>query len=76
MSRKYLAGVAEYRYPGLGDPLPPGGSDVLLLTRGGICVRGPWTSDGRYMAWAPMPRRDKEREQQLRAVEATDEEAA
>ena len=53
---------SKYRYPALGDQPPPPGADVHLLTRGGVCVRGPWSNDGRYMAWAPMPKRDKEKE--------------
>lgn len=64
--KDYLAGVSDYHYPGLGDDLPPGGAKVLLLTRGGICVTGPWTHDGRYIAWAPMPKRNKEKERKLR----------
>lgn len=46
---------------------PSRGSTVLLLTLGRITVRGPWT--GRlgefYIAWAPLPKRDKAREAQL-----------
>lgn len=54
---EYVAGTAAYRYPLLGDGLPPGGAKVLLLTQGGICVSGPWSADGRFLAWSPMPRR-------------------
>lgn len=54
-----------YRYPGAGDEKPPGGAKVLLLTRGGICVTGPWSDDGRYLGWAPMPKRDQRKEEQL-----------
>lgn len=35
---------------------PPSGSDVLLLTRGGVLVRGRWISNGDYIAWCPMPK--------------------
>lgn len=56
---------SSYRYPKAGDPLPPGGAKVLLLTAGGICVPGHWTSDGRFLAWAPFPKRDKEKEAKL-----------
>jgi hypothetical protein len=59
--KTYVAGTAEYRYPGAGDPVPPGGAKVLLLTIGGVCVVGSW--DARYcVAWAPLPKRDKEKE--------------
>ena len=52
----------SYRYPGAGDERPAGGAKVLLLTKGGICVSGTWSDDGRYTAWAPMPKRNKEKE--------------
>lgn len=62
----YVAGKVDgYLYPKLGDPKPPGGADVHLLTIGGICVRGCWSDDGRYLGWAPLPKRDHEREAQL-----------
>lgn len=62
-AKDYVAGkVDEYLYPALGDPVPPGGADVHLLTTGGICVRGPWSNDGRFLGWAPLPKRNKERE--------------
>lgn len=65
----YLAGPGLfYRYPALGDPLPPGGAKVLLLTKHGICVDGPWPSDGRYLGWAPLPKRDKDKEARLTAL--------
>ena len=55
----------RYRYPAAGDHLPPAGAQVLLLTRGGICVRGPWSGDGRYLGWCPLPQRDKAKEDRL-----------
>ena len=55
----------SYRYPRAGDQPPPGGAKVLLLTVGGICVSGPWADDGRYLAWAPTPKRDKPKEGML-----------
>jgi hypothetical protein len=61
-SDSYLSGIADYRYPEAGDPLPPGGAKVLLLTKHGICVTGPWTSDKRYIAWSPLPKRDRRKE--------------
>lgn len=61
----YVAGGDEYNYPGLGDPKPPGGADVLLLTIGGVCIRGKWKDDGNVIGWAPMPKRNHERERQL-----------
>lgn len=58
----YVSGIAEYRYPAAGDALPPGGAKVLLLTKHGICVTGTWTNDKRFVAWAPLPKRDREKE--------------
>lgn len=55
----------SYRYPAAGAQRPPGGAKVLLLTIGGICVTGNWSDDGRYLAWAPMPKRNKEIEECL-----------
>lgn len=54
----------RYRYPGAGDESPRAG-DVWLLTKGGICVRGTWVDDGRFIGWCPLPQRDKQKEQLL-----------
>ena len=51
----------SYRYPAAGDPIPPGGAKVLLLTVGGICVIGQWAPQG-FLAWAPLPKRDRSKE--------------
>lgn len=65
-AKGYVSGrVDEYLYPSLGDPAPPGGADVHLLTRGGVCVRGTWVGDGRFLGWAPLPKRNKEKEARL-----------
>lgn len=69
--KDYLAGQAEYRYPHIGEPTPPGGAKVLLLTEGGVCVVGSW---GPHMlAWAPLPKsnKDKERRSQTRLPQQT-----
>lgn len=55
----------KFLYPAIGDPQPPGGSKVLLLTIGGVCVTGTWQNNGHFLGWAPMPKRDKTKEQQL-----------
>lgn len=55
----------KFYYPGVGDPEPPGGTDVHLLTRGGVCVRGQWRNNGMYLGWCPLPKRDKEKEARL-----------
>lgn len=56
-TKGYVSGRASYRYPALGEALPPGGAKVLLLTKGGKCVTGCWSSDSRFLAWSPMPKR-------------------
>ncbi len=66
-AKGYLAGGPEYFYPEDGDPTAPGGADVHLLTIGGVCVRGPWQNDGRYLGWAPLPKRNEEREARILA---------
>jgi hypothetical protein len=58
----HVAGNGEFLYPHTGDPKPPGGAKVLLLTRGGVCITGPWQDDPFYLGWAPMPKRNKEKE--------------
>ena len=62
---EYVAGGSTYLYPAAGDPKPPGGADVHLLTRGGVCVRGKWRDDAGFIAWAPLHKRDKEKEKRL-----------
>lgn len=64
----HIDGFPEYQYPLAGDAKPPGGSKVLLLTQGHICVTGCWSDDGRYLAWAPLPPRNKAKEQIVREV--------
>ena len=49
-------------YPAAGHPRPAGGAKVLLLTIGGVAALGPWTDDGRYIAWAPLPSRNHQLE--------------
>lgn len=56
---EYVAGDPEYLYPEAGDEPPPGGANVLLLTEGGICVRGQWRDGMGFLAWSRMPKRDK-----------------
>jgi hypothetical protein len=50
-----------FRYPKLGDPMPPSGP-LLLLTRGGIPIIGHWIADGFFIAWSLMPPRDSVKE--------------
>lgn len=53
----------EWRDP-LVDPAPAG-SSVLLLTEGGIAVRGVWSEKGGFVAWCPFPREPKWLKQRL-----------
>lgn len=66
----YLAGDPAYRYPGAGDPLPdPLTAKCLLLTIGGVCVVGSWGPGN--VAWAPLPKRNHEKEEVIRAHQHT-----
>lgn len=64
-AREYVAGVPGWLYPGAGDPPPPGGAKVWLLTEGHVAVPGVWSDDGRYLAWSPLPKRDRAKEARL-----------
>lgn len=60
--RVVTAPASSWIYPAAGQPTPPGGAKVLLLTIGSVAVIGSWTSDGRYLAWAPLPKRNRQLE--------------
>lgn len=64
--RSYVAGGDAFLYPGAGDQKPPGGAKVQLLTIGGICVTGQWNDSGAFLGWAPLPKRDRKKEAQLK----------
>jgi hypothetical protein len=51
-----------YRYPDAGDSLPPGGAKVILLTEGGVAIVGRWARNSGFVAWAPLPKRDRSKE--------------
>lgn len=61
-AREYVAGGDAFNYPAAGDAAPPGGAKVLLLTRDGICVVGQWRGGGDFLGWAPLPRRNRNKE--------------
>lgn len=64
--KEYVASAdGTFLYPALGDPTPPGGAKVQLLTPGGVAVYGLWSPT--YMAWAPLPKRDRAKEALLEA---------
>lgn len=51
--------VAISQQPEFQDPLtdsPPIGVDLLLLTCGGVLVRGQWKPGNAYLAWCPLPK--------------------
>lgn len=62
----YIAGDAVYRYPEAGDEPAMPGAKVLILTQGGVCVIGTWGEDA--VAWAPLPKRNSTKEEQIRAL--------
>lgn len=61
----YIAGDAVYRYPAAGDEPARPGVKSLILTQGGVCVIGVWGDDA--VAWAPLPKRNHEKEEIIRA---------
>lgn len=61
----HVSGDATWRYPAAGDASCPAATKCLILTRHGICVIGVWGDDA--IAWAPLPRRNKEKEALLHA---------
>lgn len=65
-AKGYIAGGAEeFLYPGAGDPKPPTGVKVCLLTEGMIATHGVWRDDGSVIGWARLPRRNRDKEAQL-----------
>jgi hypothetical protein len=67
LDKPYVTGEHEYSYPCAGDPLPPGGRNVLLLTEGGKMVEGPWDGSRRFKAWAEAPKCNPAKEALWRA---------
>lgn len=65
---KYEASGPEYFYPGAGDPKPPGGAKVQLLTIGGVHITGPWSDGGFYLGWLPLPKRNRQKEAVINAT--------
>lgn len=61
-STGYLAGGEEFFYPQAGDPKPPLGAKVIILTCGGVAHTGPWSDNGACIGWAPLPKRNKSKE--------------
>jgi len=57
------AGEVSWRY----EPVPNKGAKCLLLNPGMCLIVGPPQGDfmKEYIAWAPMPKRDKEAEKRL-----------
>lgn len=66
-AKGYLAAEhPEYSYPEAGDPPAPRGVKLQILTTGGIAVLGEWKDDTNFMAWAPLIKRNKEKEALIR----------
>lgn len=54
MTRYLAAPHPDFLHPA--DSPPPLGTTLLLLTRGGVCVKGPWDPETGCVAWAPLPK--------------------
>ena len=55
IDRAATAEAATWRDPAA-EP-PPRGCKLLILTRNGVAILGPWRPDIGHQAWAPLPRR-------------------
>lgn len=63
----YIAGEPGWRYPGAGDEVPERqDAKILLLSKAGICTMGHWESNGFWIAWSPLPKRDATKESQIK----------
>lgn len=63
---RHTSGEAVWRLPDV-EP-PPGGSKILLLTMGGVCVMGTWMNNAGFVAWAPLPALTPEVKERLRGT--------
>lgn len=48
--------------------VPPRGCDVLILSKGGVLIRGHWRNDQGHLAWSPLPKKPKWLQDKLRAA--------
>lgn len=56
------AAVSSWQY---GTKPTVSDSKVLLLTNGGVAVFGQWRDNAGFIAWAPLPKRNKQLEKEL-----------
>lgn len=64
-SRGYVAGVCEWNYD---MSTGPAGAKCLLLNAGGVAVISTFPAKNEhnfFKAWAPLPKRDKAKEEAL-----------
>ena len=68
MDDRYQTGDegGRWLYPRAGDPMPTAHSKVQLLTIGGVHTSGPWSDNGFYVAWLPLPRRNRDKEDAIK----------
>lgn len=66
-AKSYITGEPEDIYFRYEEPAHKG-KKCLLLTVGGVLVVGSWSGElgEHYLAWSPMMKRDKEKEEQIR----------
>lgn len=53
---KGYVSTEEIEYLDPKKALPPKGAQVMLLTIGGIGIKGVWRDDGSYVGWYPLPK--------------------
>jgi hypothetical protein len=62
-AKGYLASATpEWSYPEAGDPPAPLGTTIQLLNSGGASTKGQWTDESNFIAWAPLLKRNKDKE--------------
>lgn len=60
-----LGGGTPFNYPGAGDPPAPRGVKILVLTEGHVCIPAVWDDNAGFLAWAPCPSRNKDKERTI-----------
>ena len=58
----HVTGDDEWLYPAAGDPEPPVGTKIFILTHGDVAIVGVWRVEMRDKGWRPLFRRNMEKE--------------
>ncbi len=67
-AKGYLASATpEWSYPEAGDEPAPLGTMIQLLNSGGSSTKGQWTTGSNFIAWAPLLKRNRDKERLIAA---------